>query len=96
MQWGASLSKSNFAHPTESRPERWLDSGKAPSSPFASDRRDACQLFSLGLCSCLGQKLANFELRLLLVRVVYNSDLELSGGLGSGVKWADQKTLLLG
>ena len=91
MQWGASLSKS--ARPTEFRPE---DSGEAPSSLFASDTRDACQPFSLGLRSCLGQKLAFFELRLLLVRAVFNFDLELPSGLGSGVKWADQKTLLLG
>ena len=96
MQWGASLSKSNFPHPIEVRPERWLDSGKAPSSPFASDRRDAYQPFSPGLHSYLSQKLAYFKLRLLLVRAVFNFDLELPGGLGSGVKWADQKTLLLG
>lgn len=76
MQWGASLSKSNFPHPIEFRPERWLDSP--------------------GLHSYLSQKLAYFKLRLLLVKAVFNFDLELPGGLGSEVKWADQKTLLLG
>lgn len=92
MQWGASLSKNNFAYPTEFRPERWLDSGKAVSSPFASDRRNALQPFSLGLRSCLGQKLAYFELRLILARMVFNFDLSLPEGPGSGLIWTDQKT----
>ena len=92
MQWGASLSKDNFAYPSEFRPERWLDSGKSTSSPFASDRRDALQPFSLGPRSCLGRNLAYFELRLILARMVFNFDLSLPEGPGSGLKWTDQKT----
>jgi len=92
MQWGASLSEDSFAYPKKFVPERWLESGKAASSPFALDRRDALQPFSLGPRSCLGQNLAYFELRLILARVIYDFDLSLPEGPGSGLKWTDQKT----
>ncbi len=92
MQWGASRSTRNFAYPDEFRPERWLELDKSPSSPFARDNRDALQPFSLGLRSCLGQKLAYFELRLILARMVFNFDLALPNGPGSGLIWTSQKT----
>ena len=49
MQWGASLSiKMISLYLNRFMPERWLDSGEAiTSSPFALDRRDALQPFSL-------------------------------------------------
>lgn len=92
MQWGASLATSNFAQPKQFRPERWLEGGKDPSSPFVSDKRDALQPFSVGLRSCLGLKLAYFELRLILARMLFNFDISLPGGPKSGLIWASQKT----
>lgn len=92
MQWGASRSTRNFAYPNEFRPERWLELDQAHSSPFIMDKRDALQPFSLGLRSCVGQKLAYFELRLILARMVFNFDLTLPDGPGSGLIWTCQKT----
>ena len=92
MQWGASLSASNFAYPKEFRPERWLEPASASSSPFANDKRDALQPFSLGPRSCIGRKLAYFELRLILARMVLNFDMSLPDGPGSGLVWTDQRT----
>ena len=92
MQWGASRSASNFAQPNDFIPERWLAASTASSSPFAKDKKDAQQPFSLGARSCIGFKLAYFELRLILARMVWNFDISLPDGPGSGLKWDDQKT----
>ncbi|MCJ1250221.1 hypothetical protein MMC30_007447 [Trapelia coarctata] len=92
MQWGASLSKSNFTDPRDFRPERWLEGAASPASPFTTDKRDASQPFSLGQRSCLGRKLAYFELQLILARMVFNFDMSLPDGPGSGLIWSDHKT----
>lgn len=92
MQWGASRSSTHFAHPNDFRPERWLPSATSPSSPFANDNKEAHKPFSLGPRSCLGFKLAYFELRLILARLLLNFDISLPDGPDSGLKWDDQKT----
>lgn len=92
MQFGAGRSEQNFAQPNEFRPERWLVNSKTQDSPFAEDKLNASQPFSLGMRSCLGQKLAYFELRLILARMVFNFDMELPVGLTPSLIWTDQKT----
>ncbi|KAL9118078.1 MAG: hypothetical protein Q9187_005379 [Circinaria calcarea] len=87
-----SLHSSNFAYPNEFMPERWLKSASLPSSPFAHDNKDAQKPFSVGPRLCIGFKLAYFELRLILARMVWNFDISLPIGPGSGLKWDDQKT----
>ncbi len=56
------------------------------------NKRDALQPFSLDLRSCVGQKLAYFELRLILARMVFNFDLAQPDDPGSGLVWTRQKT----
>ena len=92
MQYGASRSKENFAQPHEFIPERWLNIDKLSASPFAKDRADALQPFSLGPRSCIGQNLAYFELRLILARMLFNFDIDLPNGPHSGLLWTNQKT----
>ena len=92
MQYAASTSKLNFKDPDDFHPERWLPNGTCSESPFKDDRRDAVNVFSLGPRSCLGRKLAYFELKLVLARILYNFDLSLPQGPGSGLIWTTQKT----
>ncbi|MCJ1293605.1 hypothetical protein MMC34_005160 [Xylographa carneopallida] len=86
------MSKLNFKNANEFHPERWLPEGLAPDSPYKDDRRDAVNVFSLGPRSCLGRNLAYLELKLVLARVLYNFNLSLPGGPGSGLIWTSQKT----
>lgn len=74
--WAAFQSPSNFHQPSEFLPERWLDSANHPSSPFASDKRDAFQPFGMGPRNCLGQVIAWAEMRLILARIVWTFDVK--------------------
>lgn len=74
--WAASQSSSNFYQPAEFLPERWLESANHPSSPFASDKRDAFQPFGMGPRNCLGQVMAWAEMRLILARLVWTFDIK--------------------
>ena len=102
MSYAANHSPQNFAQPDSFRPERWLNvnykahktSGATAksTSDFADDHSEASQPFSLGPRSCLGRSMAYFELRLVLARMLWNYDLSLPGGQGTGLVWTDQKT----
>ena len=48
----------------------------------------------MGPRNCLGQRLAYFELRLILARLVLSFDISLPDGPGTGLKWTNQKTYL--
>lgn len=79
--------KSNFKHPYEFRPERWLEDPE-----FKDDRLDAFEPFSVGPRNCLGKNLAWHEMRLLLATVVLNFDMEICP---ESETWADQKVYTL-
>ncbi|KAI1407946.1 cytochrome P450 [Hypoxylon sp. FL1857] len=73
-------------------PERWLpEAMKDPLSPFAKDRREAVQPFSVGPWSCLGQNLAWAEMRLILAKLIWTFDFEA----GSRLDWETLRTFLL-
>ncbi|KAF2101157.1 cytochrome P450, partial [Rhizodiscina lignyota] len=55
-------------------PERWID---PLNSPYASDRRDASQPFSLGPQSCIGERLAWHQARLILTKMFWHFDFVL-------------------
>ncbi|KAM7203470.1 Cytochrome P450 [Naviculisporaceae sp. PSN 640] len=77
-------------------PERWqpeVDTDE--SSPFHKDRRDAWQPFLLGSRGCLGQNLAWAELRLIMAKLVWNFDFEMSKDPARRLNWEKLKTHLL-
>ncbi|POS68879.1 hypothetical protein DHEL01_v212727, partial [Diaporthe helianthi] len=79
-QWASFHNPKNFADPERFCPERWLP----PSHPlfdcrFEGDNRFVFKPFSFGPRDCIGQTLANSEMRVFLSRVVYNFDFVLDG-----------------
>lgn len=67
----------NFHQPHAFRPERWLSS-RPPE--FHNDNRDVHRPFSVGPRNCIGQALANAEMRLILCKMLWTFDLELLPG----------------
>ncbi|KAH9988763.1 cytochrome P450 [Xylariaceae sp. FL0662B] len=62
-----------FKDPLKFVPERWLDDEK-----YRSDNRAIFQPFSVGPRSCIGRTLAMNEMRVVLARLIWNFDLELT------------------
>jgi cytochrome P450 len=81
-------SKTNFNLPDGFIPERWFQ--KDCDSSFAKDRHDAFHPFSLGPHGCLGQQLAWVELRVILVRLLWNFDIEIPKET-KPLQWTSQK-----
>ncbi|KAI3327056.1 putative cytochrome P450 monooxygenase [Xylariaceae sp. AK1471] len=91
--WSASHSPTNFHRASEFMPERWLlGAAEDPSSPFRNDRFAASQPFSIGSRNCLGKSFAKNELRVILARVLWNFDMELSP---ESEAWDKQKVYTL-
>ena len=66
----------NFHHAGDFLPERWLP-GSRDKAPFDKDNQACLQPFSYGPRNCLGKNLAKAELRLIMVKLLWNFDLEL-------------------
>nr|POE90120.1 cytochrome p450 monooxygenase 1 [Quercus suber] len=75
--WSAYRHPDNFHLPNSFIPERWL-----PDAPpcFSTDVRDVLHPFHPGPRGCLGKGLAYYEIRSLLVRLLWHFDLELQPG----------------
>ncbi|KAK5999320.1 hypothetical protein QM012_005595 [Aureobasidium pullulans] len=84
--YAAFQSSSNWTSPQEFAPERWIE-GRA--ADFAGDKREALKPFSYGPRNCLGQLLANQEIRLALAKTIWHFDLELQR---ESEGWLDQKS----
>ncbi|KAL2817755.1 cytochrome P450 [Aspergillus cavernicola] len=89
--WSASHSAENFQRADEFLPERWLV-GSDETSQFQGDRHAASQPFSFGPRNCLGKAFAYNEMRMILARVLWNFDLELSA---ESEGWEMQKVYTL-
>ncbi|KAL1872679.1 hypothetical protein Daus18300_004225 [Diaporthe australafricana] len=89
--WSASHSADNFHLASEFHPERWLASSSSPSE-FAGDRTAAAQPFSYGPRNCLGKPFAYSEMRVILARMLWNFDMELSP---ESEGWEKQKVYTL-
>ncbi|VUC37234.1 unnamed protein product, partial [Clonostachys rosea] len=74
-QYAANRSDKHFAEPLVFAPERYLESRDAK---FQGDARGVVQPFSLGPRNCIGQNLARAEIRLILAKLTWHFDLELS------------------
>ena len=77
---------SNWAQPKRFAPERWT--GEEPEM-FANDRKESLKPFSYGPRNCLGQQLANQEVRLALAKMAWHFDLEL---MSESTGWENQKS----
>ncbi|KAK7420612.1 hypothetical protein QQZ08_010304 [Neonectria magnoliae] len=84
--WAMYHSESNFKHPMEFVPDRWLGDPE-----FSSDRRDCMNAFSFGPRNCIGKNLAYAELRMILARVMWNFDIKLADRSSD---WMNQRTFL--
>ncbi|KAE8333944.1 cytochrome P450 [Aspergillus sergii] len=78
----------NFTFPEQFIPERWLGT----DDRFDSDRQDAMQPFSLGPRDCLGKNLAHMEMRLILSKLLFNFDIELTP---ESENWDQQKMFIV-
>ncbi|KAL5341380.1 cytochrome P450 [Aspergillus crustosus] len=81
--YAAYRSDANFTSAAEFYPERWLG-GKDPGS-------SVFQPFMVGGHSCVGQNLAQAELRLALARLVYEFDIEAV----ENFRWEDQASYIM-
>ncbi|GAB1313326.1 hypothetical protein MFIFM68171_03536 [Madurella fahalii] len=82
-QWASYQSERNFRDAQKFVPERWLGDPK-----YAHDARGVLQPFSVGPRNCIGRNLAYAEMRLILVRLLWNFDLEI---MPESRKWNNQK-----
>ncbi|GLI77212.1 hypothetical protein PoHVEF18_005498 [Penicillium ochrochloron] len=79
--WTTAHSEKYFADANTFHPERWLPKHHAQYNPkFVDDNRNAARPFSLGTRSCLGMRLAYLESRILLAKLAYTFDWELTNG----------------
>ncbi|KAF6234906.1 hypothetical protein HO173_006836 [Letharia columbiana] len=83
-QYAAYHSHHNFSNPSAFVPERWLGDPR-----FDSDKKDVLQPFSVGARNCIGKNLAMAEIRLVIVRMLWEFDMELCAETGSD--WAEKK-----
>jgi len=74
--WAATHSEENFHKPYEFIPERWIEPN--------ADKKMASQPFSMGSRVCIGQNLALLEMRVLLSKLLWTFDMELTD---EGLDW---------
>lgn len=88
-QYPVFRSCSNFKDPDSFDPARFMsDSGETVSSP-------AFYPFLIGRHSCLGEKFAWAEMRVILARLFFSFDLSLADPSSSSIKdWGEQKTFI--
>jgi cytochrome P450 len=86
-QYAANHDPKNFALPDQFIPERFLGDPR-----FANDKSQALQAFSVGPRNCIGRNLAYVEMRLILAKVIWNFDMELTD---DSENWADQRIFTL-
>ncbi|KAK1995931.1 cytochrome P450 monooxygenase [Colletotrichum falcatum] len=71
--WAVHHDPNSFTLPDSFVPERWLGDER-----FKNDRLDAVEPFSAGPRNCIGRNLAYAEIRMVLARLIWNFDIEIS------------------
>ncbi|KAH8885916.1 cytochrome P450 [Thozetella sp. PMI_491] len=72
-QWALYHNPAYFRQPDAFIPERWLGDAR-----FLDDKQDSVQPFSVGPRNCIGRNLAYAEMRLIMARLIWNFNIELS------------------
>ncbi|KAI2631083.1 cytochrome P450 [Hypoxylon sp. NC1633] len=72
-QWPINHDPRLWTEPMKYAPERWLGDPK-----YSDDQIEAMQPFSYGPRNCIGRNLAYAEMRLILAKIIFNFDMELS------------------
>ncbi|KAL9079651.1 MAG: hypothetical protein Q9157_001483 [Trypethelium eluteriae] len=91
-QFSTNQAARNFHNPKRFDPSRWLPEGER-FTEYDDDKRSVVQPFSAGPRNCLGQNLANVEIRLILCRLLMEFDMELTEE--SNEHWLDQKVYVV-
>lgn len=92
--WTIARSTQNYYLPDSFLPERWLPSARDADSPFSGDRPSEHYPFSIGPRSCMGKLLAYTEMRLVLARMVWAFDIEMTEE-ATNFRWEKLKTWIL-
>ncbi|TLD08149.1 hypothetical protein PspLS_11983, partial [Pyricularia sp. CBS 133598] len=71
--WATHHDPNSFTKTESFIPERWLGDAR-----FKNDRLDAVEAFSVGPRNCIGKNLAYAEIRMILARLIWNFDIEIS------------------
>ncbi|KAL9581558.1 MAG: hypothetical protein Q9212_003829 [Teloschistes hypoglaucus] len=82
-QYAAGMSQRNFTSPRTFAPSRWLDDAQ-----YKDDKLDVVQPFSVGTRNCIGKKIANAEIALVLTRLFWEFDVVLARETDK--EWHDQ------
>ena len=80
----------NFVEPESFLPERWLPD---PEGRFALDQKAILEPFMVGPRRCIARNLALAEMKLILVKLLWRFDLELSEK--DQKDWCDQRSFLV-
>ncbi|KAF2108459.1 cytochrome P450 monooxygenase-like protein [Lophiotrema nucula] len=86
-QYPAYRSSHNFTDPDRFAPERFLGDPK-----YEDDNRSIIQPFSVGPRNCIGQMLAQAEIRTILARLIWHFDMDLEA---ESRNWDKQKVFIL-
>ncbi|KAL8772206.1 MAG: hypothetical protein Q9194_004677 [Teloschistes cf. exilis] len=86
-QYAAYMSQRNFTSPWTFAPSRWLDDAQ-----YKNDKLDVVQPFSVGPHNCIGKKIANAEIALVLTRLFWEFDIILAKETDKD--WHDQDAWL--
>ncbi|MCJ1386474.1 hypothetical protein MMC17_009600 [Xylographa soralifera] len=73
--FAANMNLNNFTEPEAFIPERWVGNDRK----YAMDRKEVHQPFSTGHRNCIGQNLANAEMRLIIAKLLWHFDLKYAG-----------------
>lgn len=85
-QYAVFRSPFNFKDPDSFIPERWAED----NDKYASDKKEALQPFSYGPRNCIGRNLANIEMRLILAKMIWHFDVELTE---EALGWPDKQMI---
>ena len=89
-QWATNRFPGNFCNAAQFVPERWLPSNERPSE-YQNDHLAVVQPFSYGNRNCIGQRLAEAEIRLIVCRLFFSLDIH---SLEGHADWLNHRAYL--
>ena len=91
-----SYSAKYFHEPEAWHPERWLHTADTdPKSPYYNDNRKGVRAFGWGSHNCVGEPLGWAWMRLIIAKLVWTFDLEVSDTAYSKIVWEKQEVFAI-